>query len=255
MATPESSAPLGFVGSLPFYGRLVVEVVVIGAALITYFGVRGLTEGSRDEAFDNGYDVYALEETLFLDIENELQELIIDRQVLVTLSNWVYIYGHWPVILVSALWLFVQRPNTYYLFRSAFLLSGSVGLVAFVTFPTAPPRLLLDLGLVDTVTRYSEAYRLLQPTGFTNQYAAMPSLHFGWNLLLATGLFVESGLVGLRAFAIVMPVAMALAVVLTANHFVLDAIAGAALAMVALAIVWRAWPWVTHANGLPRLLH
>jgi hypothetical protein len=244
----------GLVGSLPFWGRLIIEAAVIGAALLTYFGVRGLTEGSAARAYENGYDVYRLEESLFLDVENELQELVLDRHVLVTLSNWVYIYGHWPVILVSALWLFVKRPQTYYMFRGAFLLSGAVGLIVFVSYPCAPPRL-LDLGLVDTVTRYSESYRVLQPTGFTNQYAAMPSLHFGWNLLLAVGLFVESRALAIRVFAVAMPTLMAFAVVLTANHFVLDAIVGAALAMAALAIVWFLWPRLTRASGLFRLLH
>jgi hypothetical protein len=198
--------------------------------------------------------VYRLEGALFLDVEDELQDLIVDRHALVTLSNWIYIYGHWPVILVSALWLFVRRPQTYYMFRSAFLLSGTVGLVIFVSYPCAPPRL-LDLGLVDTVTRYSESYRVLQPTGFTNQYAAMPSLHFGWNLLLAVGLYLESRAIGIRIFAVVMPTLMAFAVVLTANHFLLDAIVGAALAMVSLALVWFLWPRLTRAEGLFRLLH
>jgi membrane-associated phospholipid phosphatase len=231
-----------------------IEVVVIAAALLTYFGVRGLTEGSEVRAFENGYDVYRLEEKLSLDFENELQDLIIGHDVLVTFSNWVYIYGHWPVILISALWLFAKRPDTYYMFRNAFLLSGALGLVVFVSYPCAPPRL-LDLGLVDTVTVRSESYRVLQPPGFTNQYAAMPSLHFGWNLLLAVGLFLESRVLLVRAFAVVLPTLMAFAVVMTANHLVLDAIAGAGLAMVALVVLWLSWPRLTRARGLAQVLH
>jgi hypothetical protein len=108
------------------------------------------------------------------------------------------------------------------------LASGAVGLVFFITFPVAPPRL-AELGLVDTVTDQSHAYRLLQPPTLTDQYAAMPSLHVGWNLLLALAIATTAKHTWQRAVATAMPVAMTAAVVLTANHYILDAAVGAAL--------------------------
>jgi membrane-associated phospholipid phosphatase len=85
------------------------------------------------------------------------------------------------------------------------------------------------------VTEESSAYRALQPPGLTNQYAAFPSLHAGWNLLVGIVLFLAFAHFALRVFAILSPVLMALAVVLTANHFVLDVAAGYAVVLVGLA--------------------
>jgi membrane-associated phospholipid phosphatase len=109
------------------------------------------------------------------------------------------------------------------------LLSGAVGLITFAAFPVAPPRL-AELGMTDTVTRQSHAYRVLQPPAFTDQYAAMPSLHVGWNLLMTLGVLAATRSIWLRVMAVALTVAMDATVVLTANHYVVDAVAGAVLA-------------------------
>jgi hypothetical protein len=117
-------------------------------------------------------------------------------------------------------------------------ISGAIGFLFFALLPVAPPRL-FDPALVDTVTERSDAYRALQPPGLTNQYAAFPSLHFGWNLLLGIVLFKATASVLLRVSAIVGPLAMGAAVVLTANHFVLDLAGGAAVVLVGYAVARR----------------
>jgi membrane-associated phospholipid phosphatase len=117
-------------------------------------------------------------------------------------------------------------------------ISGAIGLVVFIASPTAPPRL-VDLGLIDTVTDRSSSYRALQPPGLINKYAAMPSLHFGWNLLVGIMLIRTTRRRIVWGFAIGLPAAMALAVVMTANHYVLDVFAGAVVALIGLALVPR----------------
>jgi membrane-associated phospholipid phosphatase len=117
-------------------------------------------------------------------------------------------------------------------------ISGAVGFLFFALLPLAPPRL-VGLGLVDTVTEQSNAYRALQPPGLTNQYAAFPSLHAGWNLLVGAVLLVAGVPLLVRLFALVSPVAMAFAVVATANHYVLDVAAGYAVVLGALAVALR----------------
>jgi membrane-associated phospholipid phosphatase len=109
--------------------------------------------------------------------------------------------------------------------------SGFLGRGVFVSYPVAPPRL-FDLCLVDTVTESSEAYRYLQPPAFVNQYAAMPSLHAGWDLLVGLAIVGAAGTIGLRMLGVLMPVLMMWAVVATANHYVLDVVAGVALALI-----------------------
>ena len=173
--------------------------------------------------------------TLGIAREGDLQRLIIDHHALVTLANWVYIWGHWPLIAVSAAWLFRYRPDAYRLMRTAIFASGAIGMIIFLAYPVAPPRL-TGLGLTDTVTSYSHAYRALQPPSLMDRYAALPSLHFGWDLLVGLTLARFHPRMAVRILGALMPVAMGLAVVLTANHYVLDVIVGGIVAMAGLAI-------------------
>ena len=148
-----------------------------------------------------------------------------------TLANWVYVWGHWPVIVATMVWLVWRHRPQFLRLRDAMLVSGGLGLVVFAAYPVAPPRL-THLGYVDTVTEASEAYRYLQPPAFVNQYAALPSLHVGWDLLVGMAVFSATSSVTLRVLACAMPVLMAWAVVATANHFVLDVVAGVIFVMI-----------------------
>ena len=155
----------------------------------------------------------------------------------VTLANWVYIWGHWPVIIATLVWLFARHRDDYLLLRNAMFISGAIGLIIFVSWPVAPPRLLPEF--VDTVTERSSSYRVLQPPGLVNKYAAMPSLHFGWNLLVGVVIYRLARTPLTEGYAIVGPILMALAVVLTANHFIVDAIAGGIVALAGLVLALR----------------
>lgn len=214
------------------------EVSLIAGAILLYFGVRNLTTGSADIAFLNGRRIFRFEEWARLDWEHGLQGAVIGNDTLVDFTNWVYIWGHWPVILPTALVLFLWRRERYYLLRNAFFVSGAIGFLFFALLPVAPPRL-LDLGLVDTVTSQSSSYRALQPPGLTNQYAAFPSLHVGWNVLLGIVVLTATTSHVVRFLAIAGPLAMAFSVVATANHFVVDVGAGIAVVLIGLGVaVW-----------------
>src|SRR5207245_6943769 len=117
----------------------------------------------------------------------------------------------------------------YPLARDAFCSAGTVGSIIFVTSPVAPPRL-AGVGVVDTVTMYSHAYRVLQPPAFVNQYAAVPSLHFGWDLLIGIALVREAKWLPARIFGAIVPALMCAAIVVTANHYIFDAMAGGVVA-------------------------
>jgi hypothetical protein len=214
------------------------ELATFAAAYLTYFGVRAVSEGAPWRAFDNAVAVFRLEADLGLDWEGAIQSTVLRSQVLIDAANTVYIYGHWPVLIAAGVLLFRYRPRYYYRLRNVCLITGLVGLVVFALFPVAPPRL-TDLPVVDTITRDSEGYRQILPPELVNQYAAMPSFHAGWNLLVGLVVFEATRHWLLRAFAIVMPAAMAFAVVATANHFVSDVVAGVAIVLVAFAIVRR----------------
>jgi hypothetical protein len=212
-----------------------VQVLLILGAVLLYFAVRGLTEGSEAVAVANASEVLALEVRLGIDAEAAAQRLILDNLVLVTLANWVYIWGHWPVIAGTLFVLYRTQRHSYLLLSRSMLISGGIGLVIFAVYPVAPPRLMPDGAWVDTVTELSVSYRVLQPPALVNKYAALPSLHVGWNLLVGVVVFGVASTRPLRVAAVVLPVLMALAVVLTGNHYVLDAALGAVVALVGLA--------------------
>jgi hypothetical protein len=209
--------------------RSLLQTGVAVTAVLAYFGARGLTEGDPDTALRNARRVEAAERFLHLDREASLQGLVVGDQALTRLLNWIYIFGHWPVIALTLGWLLTRRHEVYTRVRNALLLSGAAGVVIFAAFPVAPPRL-AHLGLVDTVTQQSDAYRLMQPTAFTNQYAAMPSLHVGWNLLMTLAILAATHRTWVRVLAEALTLSMDATVVLTANHYLLDAIMGAGLA-------------------------
>lgn len=227
------------------------EVGLIAIAALLYFGIRGFTGDRFHRAFANADALLGLERDLGIAWERDLQELIIDHHWLVALTNWVYVYGHWPVIAACGVALYLWSRDRYRLLRNAMFISGLIGFVFFAALPMAPPRL-ADPAIVDTVTEYSRGYRALQPPALTNQYAAFPSLHAGWNILLGIVLFQATTRLPVRIFAVVMPTAMAFSVVATANHYVLDVAGGIALVLVGLFVALRVTPATIVRSERPR---
>jgi membrane-associated phospholipid phosphatase len=207
------------------------QVLIVVAGIVVYFRVRGLTEASAELARTHAHYLVDLERGLHLDIESALQRPLQSSPALETAANWIYIWGHWPVLIATLAWLLWRHRPQFLRLRDAMLVSGALGMVVFVSYPMAPPRL-AGQGYVDTVTRSSRSYRYLQPPAFVNQYAAMPSLHVGWDLLAGVAIFTATTYVALRVVACVMPVLMAWAVIATGNHYLLDVVAGIALVAV-----------------------
>ena len=177
------------------------EVLIIAVFVIAYFTIRGATEGSAGTAFANADAIARLEGRLGIAWGASVQTAVLGHDALIAAANWVYIYGHWPVIAAATIFLYGWHREHYFVFRNAMLISALIGFVFFAAFPVAPPRL-ADPGLVDTVTEYSRGYRALQPPSLTNQYAALPSLHAGWNLLLGIVLLQASSRTMIRIFAV-----------------------------------------------------
>lgn len=212
------------------------EAVLIALAYIPYEIAHALAGARPHLAFDNAGSLVRIEEGLGVFKEAWLQEVALSSRFLVHLSNVVYFYGHWPVIIVAGLYLFFRRPSIYYPVRNAFLISGALALVFYIFFPVAPPRL-AEPEIIDTlafpVPMDLEKSRVLNP------YGAFPSLHVGWDILIAVAIFCAFRVLLARLFAVVLPLAMFVATVTTGNHYIIDGIAGAVVALVGLAaVVW-----------------
>ena len=227
------AVPTAWLGSLR-------EVTLVVLAVLAYFLVRGLVDADPARAFAHSSMLVDLERSLGLFHEPAWQGWALQHPWLVDVLNGFYVYGHWPLIAATLVWLFLRHRSGFREIRLAMVLSGLVGFACFFLFPMAPPRLLPELGFVDTVVLHSDAYRVLQPPSMTNQYAAMPSLHVGWNLLMGLALVRYSTSRLVRLFGWVMPLAMWITTILTGNHFILDGIVGATIVVTVLALVrWR----------------
>jgi membrane-associated phospholipid phosphatase len=206
------------------------QAVLVLLGVLAYFGIRGLTEGSAGVAALHAENILELERSLGIDVEAEIQALVTASDTVITLANWVYIWGHWPVIVVTMVWLAWRHRPVFLRLRNTMLASGALGMIVYVSYPVAPPRL-VPIGVVDTITERSVSYRVLQPPTFVNQYAAMPSLHVGWNLLVGMSILAAASTVVLRVVAFLLPVLMSLSVVVTGNHYLLDVVMGLSLVL------------------------
>ena len=215
------------------------ELLLIGLALPIYYLVRGQVEERVGEAINRGVDVATLEQNLGIFWEVQLQRAILDYGWLVDGLNAFYLYGHLPLIGALAVWLYLWHRPQYLVMRNAFLVSGAIALVIYLNFPTAPPRLLPEhfgFGFADTIFDQYGHERPLTPNFFVNQYAAMPSMHFGWNMLVGLAIWLSTRNIFVRALAVLMPLAMFTDIILTANHYLLDPIMAIPVVALGLAI-------------------
>lgn len=212
-------------------------LLVVGLFLVYKFG-RLLANGHTGEAFRNAHRVWDAERTLRLPGEGHVQDLLLHSETLVHIANTYYATVHFPATLLFLVWLYLRRPRHYLWTRRVLAVLTAAALVLHLAFPLAPPRLLDATRLVDTAQVYGPSVYGAAPEAdsMANQFAAMPSLHFGWALMLAVGL-VAATRSRRRWLWLLHPLLTLLVIVGTANHYWLDAIVAAALLGIALAVI------------------
>lgn len=208
------------------------EAVLVVAVYAVYSVVRVVVRGTDVEAFQNGAGIVDIERRLGIFIEPQVQSLVTSMPGGEELVRQVYLWGYLPFIIGAAVLLYARNRALYLRYRNAFFVAMAMGLVLFALLPTAPPRMFPELGFADLVNG------MPQERAWKNEYAAVPSFHCGFTLLAAVGL---AHLHGFRpwpglVFGVV-PALMVIATVATANHWLLDAVAG-------WAVVGTAW-WIT----------
>ncbi len=213
------------------------ELVLVVAAFLVYYLIRAAVVSRAGDALLNAYDIIALQQAMGIYWELEMQSWILDSHLAIRLVNWMYFWGHMPLIIVFAAWLYFWRRPTYVLMRNAFLASGAIGVVIYWLYPLAPPRLVPFEGFVDTMALFDElSYQAQETEAFVNPFAAMPSLHFGWAMLLGGAVAWVGRHWYLAVAGIAWPILMFFAIVLSGNHFILDAVAGAVVGLLGLVV-------------------
>jgi membrane-associated phospholipid phosphatase len=211
----------------------VLEIGITVGAYFIYSIVRTLGANQEVEAKQRALDLVELERKLGFFWEVQMQSWILGNETVIKVFNAIYTYGHFPLIYAIGIWLFLWHRGRYVLFRNAFLISGGIGLVSFLLLPTAPPRLLPGVDRMADTLRMFSPINYQESGAFVNNYAAMPSLHIAWNLLLAIGIFTTVKNPIVRGLACCMPVIMSVTVIVTGNHYILDIVAGVVVALVA----------------------
>src|SRR3990172_1847444 len=213
------------------------ELVLVGFAFLLYFLVRGSVVDRAGEAFDRALRIVDLQQKWGFFWEPQLQALIMGSKALVQLFNGIYFWLDFPLIVVVGLWLYFWHRHQYTVLRDAILSSGAIALVIYHLFPVAPPRLVPGLGLVDTLAEFSSlAYQTQSTAPFFNPYAAVPSLHVGWPVLLMIGVIMATKFKPAWLLAFMLPWAQLAAVLFTANHFIFDALVGVVVSLMGLVI-------------------
>lgn len=181
---------------------LLKELLVLGIAFGVYYAVRLLVRESGFEPLYNSRALLQLEDRLYLDWEFALQRAFWNNaRPVIHVLNFVYAWGYWLILAGSLGYLYARRREMYRCLRNAMLVSGLIGFLIFASFPVTPPRL-APVGIIDTVEMSTQERRVR------------------------------------KALALSLPALMGLTIIVTGNHYVIDAIVGGAVALVALV------PWL-----------
>lgn len=225
---------------------IALEIAVCGGLFLAYRAGRSISRDAADEALRNAADVVHVERTLGIFHEQAVQRLALHSHTLVELLNRYYVSVHFPATIVFLVWAYLRHIHAYRLIRTWFAGVTLLALGLHVIYPLAPPR--MTEGFVDTLRVFGP--RIYSPDtsrSVANQFAAMPSLHFGWALMLAVSVVViKQSRISL--LALVHPVVTLFAIVATGNHYWLDAIVVTVLAAVVGAVV------LTHRSRAAEML-
>ncbi|MEV4940002.1 phosphatase PAP2 family protein [Streptomyces zaomyceticus] len=213
------------------------ELSLLAVVYAAYTGGRLLVRGDEASAVEHGLAILRFEELLGIDAEHPLNRLFTGVPALGIPADFAYASLHYLVTPAILVWLFRRRPARYRAARTWLMVSTLLGLVGFTLLPTCPPRLLDPAyGFTDTMAYFSaygwwggEASAPRGLGGMTNQYAAMPSLHVGWALWCGVMLWRYGRTPAAKALGVAYPLLTTVVVMGTANHYLLDAVAGAAV--------------------------
>ncbi|MDH3753550.1 MAG: phosphatase PAP2 family protein [Acidimicrobiia bacterium] len=230
------------------------EALALGLFYAIYSFTRnqfGSAAVDESVAHDNAIVVIDIERALGLYIEADVQDLFIDWTAFIQFWNLFYGTFHFVVTAFALIFLYRRFPIDYPRWRNSGLVTTALGLVGFSLFPLMPPRLLGDCGefgaciadspYIDTVSEIGGLWSFDSGTAqkLSNQFAAMPSLHFGWSMWCALALYPRLRHPAARIAIAAYPALTLFAIVVTANHYWLDAVGALAVLAVGLVVADR----------------
>jgi membrane-associated phospholipid phosphatase len=225
--------------------------LLFAGAYYVYRIVRGLVDGHANVAFQHARDIVGVERGLHTFFESDIQSWAIDHRVFIDVANWMYVNSHFLVTTTFLIWLYIARNHAYYFVRNMFMIAMVFALIGYVAFPTAPPRFLPEWGFQDTVSDFFGETASQTAGVLYNPYAAMPSMHVAFALMVAVPAMQLVRHNVLKVLWSVYPLLVTFVVIATGNHFWIDAAVGAVVAVVSAFLATQAfararpeaWAW------------
>ncbi len=218
------------------------QLLMFGGAYLLYELVRGLVDGDAAHAAADATRVIDLERRLHLFVEPAIQAWALHHRWLVHVADWMYLDAHGVVTFGALAYVYRRRPDAYPAIRTALLIAMAVALVGYAAYPTAPPRLMPQWGFADPIRRLTgiDAERGAGSI-LLNPYAAIPSMHVCFALLIGCSMSALTPRRWVRVLWWLYPLVIALVVIVTGNHYMIDILLGAVTAGGAIALA-RARP-------------
>jgi len=208
------------------------QLALFAGAYYLYRIVRGIVDGQASLAFENARNLVDAERALGLFFEPGLQAWAEGQQWILTFANWMYVNSHFVITTTFLIWLYIARNHAYYFVRNMFMVAMGLALVGYVAYPTAPPRFMPEWGFSDSVAEFVGETADQSANVLYNPFAAVPSMHVAFALMIAIPAIILVKHRVLKVLWGLYPLVVTFVVMVTANHFWLDAALGAVVAAV-----------------------
>jgi hypothetical protein len=222
-------------------GRALRELALVALLFLVYKAGRLVVADHVGQAMVNGWAVWDAERWAQLPNEVAVQRALLP---VAREANTYYAYVHFPATGLALVWLYIRRAAHYLWVRRTLAWLTAAALAVHMLMPLAPPRMLGGIGIVDTAQTYGPSvYGPPSSDTLANQYAAMPSLHVGWAVVVALAVIVATRS-RWRWIIVAHPTLTVVVVVATGNHYWLDAAVAVLLLGLVLLLLrpWSVWP-------------
>jgi hypothetical protein len=209
------------------WGDALRQILLFAAAFLGYQLIRGLIAEQAAAATWNATKLIWLEHRLGFFVEPSVQAWATGRHWLIAGASWMWLNAHLVVSFSALVWLYRFRNPSFYFVRNMVMVAMGIALVGYGAFPTAPPRLMPEWGFTDSVADFAGFSGKNTPVGpFVNLYAAVPSMHVAFALMIGWPLVRLVHPRPLRVFWALYPLLVTFIVIATGNHYILDAVLG-----------------------------
>lgn len=233
------------------WGDLARQILLFCGAYYLYRLVRGLVDGRAAAAYQNARELISVEQAMGLFIEPSVHAWAASKTWVIDIASWMYVNSHFTITVITLAFIYLYRNPSFYFIRNMFMVAMLIALLAYVVFPTAPPRFMPEWGFSDSVAEFTGVDSDSGSTNLLfNPFAAVPSMHVAFALMLGIPMSRMVRRRWAQVLWLIYPIVVAFVVVATANHWWFDAFLGALTAGISAwcALLFgrarpKAWSW------------